>query len=140
MFLLWSQHTLMKYLGCVTYPIPGCGIDVIKSEFPNEASVGTHRDFDFYFPSCYIFPCDFFLHTSGMSSKLWGVQMIFQFGSIRVNALCWKRKKSWLFPQGTIRHLALSLADRIRYIESTLILFHSWCHWAFWMLMLLMLL
>ena len=35
----------MKHLGCVTYPIPGCGIDVIKSEFPNEASVGTHKGF-----------------------------------------------------------------------------------------------
>ena len=38
----------MKHLGCVTYPIPGCGIDVIKSEFPNEASVGTHKGFDFF--------------------------------------------------------------------------------------------
>lgn len=51
----YDPNTLMKHLGRVIYPIPGCGTDVVKSESSNEASVGTHRGFDFYFPSCYIF-------------------------------------------------------------------------------------
>lgn len=80
----------------------GFGVNVIKDKNEDEAPMGTQWRLQFMF-----FFLLLFVHITGLSSRIWEVQMIFHVSTIRVNTGCWKRKINFDFsirgPQGKLR-------------------------------------
>lgn len=89
----------------------GFGVNVIKDKNEDEAPMGTQwrLQFIFFFSQFIFFFLLLFVHISGVSSRIWEIQMIFHVGAIRVNNGCWKRKINFDFstrgPQGKLRIL-----------------------------------
>lgn len=79
------------------------GVNVIKDKIEDETPMGTQWRLQF------IFFFLFLVHISGVTSRIWEVQMIFHVSAIRVNTGYWKRKINFDFsirgPQGKLRVL-----------------------------------